>query len=211
MWHLPHASSQHTFQLYLFLPVLSFCASSMVPAVFSSMIFVTNLFHFSPHSSLYILFHLIHTSKFPQLLSPFACFSVQFYYHVLPFPHFHPSLELLHLKPLLSLGFFSFNILLSVLSSVHLSLISSPSIHFLLVHCVYFPAYHLPFSFFTLLSFPPSLGSSRCYTVALGITDEGRPCAYICVYVCAGACVCERDPMWIHMSEYGCMCACMPE
>lgn len=38
-----------------------------------------------------------------------------------------------------------------------------------------------PYVLLTVMSFPPSLGSSRCFTVALGITGEGRPRACVCV------------------------------
>lgn len=69
---------------------------------------------------------------------------------------------------------------------------------------------------FTLLSYPPSLGSSRCYTVALGILYEGRwwafvcvcvtLCAYRCLNMISRLCACIEFCLSVCMQQYACAC-----
>lgn len=122
-------------------------------------------------------------SSFPQLVSP-LCLRL--------FPV---------LLPLLCLSPFNPSVLHSFFSYFPYSL--CPSFSSFSCISLVFPCLPTPsFSSFTLLSFPPSLGYSRCYTVALGIAGEERPQAYVYSNVCAHYFVC------IHMFEYGCVCLC---
>lgn len=58
---------------------------------------------------------------------------------------------------------------------------SSHYLHLLFSQCPPSPT----FSIFTVLSSPPSPGSSRCYTTALGTAAEVKPCACsVCVHAC---------------------------
>lgn len=120
-------------------------------------------------------------SSFPQLISP-LCLRL--------FPV---------LLPLLCLSPFNPSVLHSFFSYFPYSL--CPSFSSFSCISLVFPCLPTPsFSSFTLLSFPPSLGYSRCYTVALGIAGEERPQAYVysnvcvritlCAYICLNMVVC---------------------
>lgn len=143
---------------------------------FQSLLWLIFLFLFSVSTSSFTLLLCLH---FPSSSLHSAFVSFQFYYL---FYAFHP-LTLLYCT-------------LSLATSHTPFAPPFPLFPVFLSPCLPTPS----FSSFTLLSFPPSLGYSRCYTVALGIAGEERPQAYVysnvcvritlCAYICLNMVVC---------------------